>query len=96
MLFRSDEQLSVEALCSHIHLSPTYFSTLFKREMGMSFTAYVTQVRMDEAVRLLRDTDEKTYRIAEQTGYSDPNYFSYVFKRRFGVSPSKFRAGLKI
>ena len=91
----TDEQLSVESLCSHIHLSPTYFSTLFKREVGMSFTAYVTQVRMDEAVRLLRETDEKTYRIAEQTGYSDPNYFSYVFKRRFGVSPSKFRAGLK-
>ena len=90
----TDEQLSVEALCSHIHLSPTYFSTLFKREMGMSFTAYVTQIRMDEAVRLLRDTGEKTYRIAEQTGYSDPNYFSYVFKRRFGVSPSKYRAGL--
>ncbi len=90
----TNEQLSVEALCSHIHLSPTYFSTLFKREVGMSFTAYVTQVRMDEAVRLLRETDEKTYRIAQQIGYSDPNYFSYVFKRHFGLSPSKFRAGL--
>ena len=89
----ADEQLSVESLCSHIHLSPTYFSTLFKRETGISFTAYVTQVRMEEAVRLLRETDEKTYRIAGQTGYSDPNYFSYVFKKHFGVSPSKFRAG---
>ena len=91
----TDEQLSVEALCSHIHLSPTYFSTLFKREVGMTFTAYVTEVRMEQAARLLRDTDEKTYLIAGQTGYADPNYFSYVFKRHFGVSPSKFRAGGK-
>ena len=90
-----EESLSVEALCSHIHLSPTYFSTLFKREVGLSFTAYVTQVRMEEAARLLRETDEKTYRIAEATGYSDPNYFSYVFKRHYGLSPSKFRAGQK-
>ena len=90
----TNEQLSVEALCSHIHLSPTYFSTVFKREVGMSFTAYVTKVRMEEAARLLRETDEKTYRIAEAAGFSDPNYFSYVFKRHFGLSPSKFRAAL--
>ena len=57
-------------------------------------TAYseLTQA-VDLAAQLLRETEEKTYLIAEQTGYTDPNYFSYVFKRRFGVSPSKFRAG---
>lgn len=89
----ADSSLNVDTVCSHLHLSPTYFSTLFKREVGMPFTAYVTQIRMDEAARLLRDTDEKTYLIAEKTGYTDPNYFSYVFKRRFGVSPSKYRGG---
>lgn len=88
-----DGDLSVETLCSYLHLSPTYFSTLFKREVGMSFIAYLTEVRMERAAQLLRETEEKTYLIAEQTGYTDPNYFSYVFKRRFGVSPSKFRAG---
>ena len=50
---------------------------------------------MEEAVRLLRESGETTYRIAERTGYQDPNYFSYVFKKHFGMSPSKFRAGLK-
>ena len=90
-----DSTLSVETICSHLHFSPAYFSTLFKREVGMSFITYVTERRMEEAVRLLRETDEKTYLIAEKSGYTDPNYFSYVFKRRFGLSPSKYRASLR-
>jgi two-component system response regulator YesN len=89
----TESQLSVETLCEYLHLSPTYFSTLFKREVGMSFTAYVTVVRMDAAAAALRNTEEKTYLIARQCGYDDPNYFSYVFKRHFGVSPTKYRAG---
>ena len=89
----ADCDLSVESMCAHLHLSATYFSTLFKRETGQSFTAYVTELRMGQAARMLQDTDEKTYLIAEKTGYTDPNYFSYVFKRHFGVTPSKYRAG---
>ena len=89
----ADKDLSVESLCAYLHLSPAYFSTLFKRETRESFTSYVTGLRMEQAARMLRDTDEKTYLIAERTGYADPNYFSYVFKRHFGISPSKFRAG---
>lgn len=88
-----ESDLSVDSLCCHLHLSSAYFSTLFKKNTGMSFTSYVTKVRMEAAVQLLRDTDEKTYQIAEKIGYLDPNYFSYVFKRYFGVSPSKYRAG---
>lgn len=89
----AESDLGVEAVCEHLHLSPTYFSTLFKRQTGKSFTACVTEQRLGEAARLLRTTDEKTYIIAQRTGYADPNYFSYVFKRRYGVTPSKYRAG---
>ena len=91
----SDSELSVEKLCAYLHLSPAYFSTVFKRETGMSFTAYMTGVRMEEAARLLRETDDKTYLIAEKTGYTDANYFSYVFKRKYSMSPSKYRLGEK-
>ena len=72
----ADGDLSVERLCEHLHLSPAYFSTIFKRETGMSFT-----------------NDDKTYLIAEKTGFVDANYFSYVFKKHFGLSPSRYRAG---
>lgn len=89
----AESDLSVERLCAHLHLSPAYFSTLFKREVGMSFTAYVTVVRMEAAATALRTTEEKTYLIARKCGYDDPNYFSYVFKRHFGVTPTKYRAG---
>lgn len=87
----AQDDLSVETLCDHLHLSPAYFSTLFKRETGLGFSAYVTEVRMEQAARLLRETEDKTYLIAQKIGYSDPNYFSYVFKRHFGATPSKYR-----
>jgi two-component system, response regulator YesN len=88
----SGTDLSVESLCSYLHVSPAYFSTVFKRETGMSFVAYLTEVRLQEAVNLLNTTDDKTYVIADKVGYPEPNYFSYVFKKKFGVSPSKYRS----
>lgn len=46
---------------------------------------------MERASQQLIGTNEKSYIIAKNVGYTDPNYFSYVFKRKFGVSPSKYR-----
>lgn len=87
----SDCDISVETLCSELHVSPTYFSTIFKRETEMNFVNYLTSVRLEEAVKLLNTTDDKTYVIAEKVGYPEANYFSYVFKKQYGVSPSKYR-----
>ena len=87
----SDYDISVEKLCSKLHVSPTYFSTIFKRETEMNFVNFLTTVRLEEAIKLLNTTDDKTYIIADKVGYPEANYFSYVFKRKFGVSPSKYR-----
>ena len=48
---------------------------------------YLTDYRMDKAARMLVETDDKSYVIAQNVGYADPNYFSYVFKRKYGVYP---------
>ena len=86
-----ESTLSVDEICSHLGVGTSYFSSVFKKETGVSFVTYLTQIRMNEAQRLLDTTDEKSYIIAGMVGYEEPNYFSYVFKRHFGVSPSKYR-----
>lgn len=90
-----DKDLTVEALSQELHVSAAYFSTVFKRETGKSFINYLTDYRMEKAIRLLMEEEEKTYIIAESVGYSDPNYFSYAFKKKFGMSPSKYKSGGK-
>ncbi len=63
-------------------------------ETGQSFVSYLTDYRMERALFLLMEQQEKTYVIANMVGYSDPNYFSYVFKKKYGLSPSKYKQNM--
>ena len=84
-------EMSLEKVAVEIGLTPTYFSSLFKKETGETFVEYLTRVRLEEAMRMLEETEEKIYIIAERTGYPDARYFSYVFKKKYGISPIQYR-----
>ncbi len=86
-----EPDLSVDMICRQLSMSPAYFSTMFRKETGKTCVAYLTDVRLNRAVELLNQTNDKTYMIAQKVGYQEQNYFSYVFKKKFGVSPTKFR-----
>lgn len=86
-----DPDLSVETVCGELHVSSSYFSKIFKQETGGTFVNYLTGRRMEEAKKLLLQTDYKSQVIGNMVGYPEPNYFSYVFKKNCGMSPVKYR-----
>ncbi len=88
----NDSNIGIDTICRELGVSAAYFSTVFKKETGKTFISYLTDYRMERAVELLLTTTDRTYMIAEKTGYAEPNYFSYVFKKRFGMSPTAYRA----
>ena len=83
--------LSLGALATMVHLSPSYFSKLFKREMGENLSTYILNTRVERAKFLLRTTDKKAYEIAEAVGIYDPVYFSKIFKKSTGLKPKEYR-----
>lgn len=86
------EDTSLEQLCLHLHISPSYFSTVFKKETKKTFHQYLTELRMDKALNLLSTTDQKISQVAQSVGLPDQNYFSYCFRKHFGYPPSRARS----
>lgn len=84
-------ECSLADAANHVHLSPNYFSNVFKKETGETYTSYVTGFRMNKAKILLSNTDMKIAEIAQAVGYSDSNYFATAFKQTVGTPPSEFR-----
>ncbi|MCJ8014295.1 response regulator [Paenibacillus sp. KQZ6P-2] len=92
-LHYQDCEISINKVCKHLHISTGYFSSIFKKEVKMTFVNYLMQIRMEAAKELLRSSDLKTFEIAERIGFSDPNYFSFCFRKKFGISPKEYRNG---
>ncbi|WP_151734537.1 response regulator [Paenibacillus tengchongensis] len=86
-----EPDMSIGKVCQHLHISTGYFSSIFKKEMKLTFVAYLLQVRLEAAKELLRSTELKAFEIAERIGFADPNYFSFCFRKKYGLSPKEYK-----
>ena len=86
----ANEDLSLTYLSQSVYVNESYLRSIFKKNVGMTISDYLTQVRMNEARRLIEAGGMKFSEICHMVGYRDPAYFSKCFKRFFGVSPSSF------
>lgn len=86
-----NRELTLEEVSREVHVSPYYFSKLFKEQTGENFINYLTLRRVETAKQLLADGRLNIKNICTEVGYNDPNYFSRLFKRFEGVTPTEYR-----
>ncbi len=85
------DEIALKDIAAAVHVSESYFSTLFKKTTGENYKDYLRRMRMGEAIRLLINTDMKTYEIAYEVGYRDARRFADVFRGIYGMSPMEYR-----
>ena len=85
-----DSTLTLKKLVAKFNITAGYISRLFKNELGVSFSDYIEQKRLDLALTMLKENHYKVYEIAEKVGYSSQHYFCTVFKKVMGCTPSDY------
>jgi AraC family transcriptional regulator len=85
------DEFSLIRLAREAEMSEFHFSRLFKRTTGLTPSQYFIHLRMEEARRLLRETNKSVIEIGLEVGYTSPSHFAQVFRREAGISPSDYR-----
>ena len=88
------DEMSLTSAAAHVGLSPTYFSTLFKKETGRNFSDFLSEVRIEKAKELLSRTCMPINEVAYEVGFSDYRYFGQIFKKHTGMTPREFHSSM--
>lgn len=86
------DNITLQTVADEIHVTPTWLSKLFKRETGVTFLEYLTEVRLKQAAQLLQNVHLKIYQVCHLVGYQDPVYFAKLFKKQYGCNPQEYRS----
>ena len=90
------EQVSLEGIAKRFHLNPSYLSRIFHRSMGINYAAFVTNLRIQHAKKLLSETDRAVSEISQACGYnSEPSFYS-AFRKAVGCAPGEYRKKTKV
>lgn len=87
----ANPELTLGSVAGYIGLNEKYFSSRFTKEEGMTFSNYLTEVRIRKAKELMEQTDLKIYEISQSVGYNSVEHFTRVFKKLCHVSPGGYR-----
>ncbi|HHW01146.1 MAG TPA: response regulator [Clostridiaceae bacterium] len=86
-----NQGITLNEIASKLNITPEYLGMLFNKEMGVSFSTYIKEYRINKAKEILIGKDVKLYEVAEKVGYNDPKYFCKVFKEVTNQTPSEYR-----
>ncbi len=88
-------RIGLQEIASHVNLSVSHFSKVFKHRTGYSPIEYLNHLKVQKACYLLQFSDKRISLISYDLGFEDQYYFSRLFKEHMGVSPSSYRASLE-
>ena len=89
------EKITLDKVCERFNYSRSFVCKIFKEQTGVSLITYINRLKIDEAQRLLKETDMTVNEISNILGFSEAKYFGAVFKRQIGLSPQAYRENNK-
>ncbi|MGG5736960.1 MULTISPECIES: helix-turn-helix domain-containing protein [Bacillus cereus group] len=87
------EEITLSQLAGIVALNPSYLSSLFKKEIGISLGEYIQRAKIDESKNLMTFTRHSISEISTLLNFHDQSHFTKVFKKHTGVSPKQFKNG---
>ena len=83
--------MTIQDLVNEFHYQEDYFNRLIKRKTGLTYSAYVQQIRLERAEHLLATTDKSIEEIANEIGYHNKGYFYKLFQEKYDETPASYR-----
>ncbi|MGB4658219.1 MAG: PocR ligand-binding domain-containing protein [Mobilitalea sp.] len=92
ILSHKEETISLKKMAEYCHVSSSYLSRLFTKEVGESYSIFIVKMKIDWAKEIIETTDYAISRISEALGFNDVGYFTKTFKKYVGLTPSFYRS----